>query len=84
MTLGRPPVPEHERLSHIFNFRVTAEEYGLIAAAATKDSKTVSAWLREATVGVAEIVVYDPTFTIAPCEKCGYVPPGHEIPKDAP
>jgi uncharacterized protein (DUF1778 family) len=77
-------VPEQERLSHIINFRVTADEFGLIAAAATKDGKLVSAWLREASVGVAEIVVHDPTFTIAPCAKCGYVPPGHEIPKDAP
>ena len=54
-------------------FRVTLEAYELVTAAAKKDAKTLAAFAREATVGVADIAVNEPSFSIAPCEACGHV-----------
>ena len=62
------------------SFRVTAAEHEYITQAAAKEKQSLAQLARECTLGIAEIIVEDPLFSIAPCEACGHTN-GKELPK---
>lgn len=47
--------------------------YERINQAAAKEKQNLAELARECTLGIVEIIIDDPLFSIAPCEACGHV-----------
>lgn len=72
------------------SFSVTPEQYARIAGALAKEAaekggppQSFAEFARELVMGVVDIIVDDPVFSLTPCEVCGHVP-GTKVEKDEP